>query len=279
MQPPTEKPATKKYQTLFNNQPLTCPWNSAQPYPNASSRNHTEPSTSCNNKNKATPTIQQSSTQFFYFLRLMQLFPETHPATIHTVLTLCNNNFFQAVDKLLYAKKCKALYNRNQSSYRRSPYERSQTSAGHVHSGVCRKEEVINLKQGQKFKTTSKVFQEDLKKTEYFSGRTQNSTCVVEAHSDTSKCTCQMNSLQVPQTNTLVTDNLSNQVTAYNDPISINTEFKNSADDTIKVRTPELSSDTPTSDSSPSKDNKWENLSELSPESQTIIKSDIIILK
>ncbi|XP_072390010.1 uncharacterized protein [Diabrotica undecimpunctata] len=276
MQLPTEKTATKKHQTLFNNQPVTCPWNSVQPYTNATSRNHTEPSTSCNNKDKAIPTIQQSSSQFFYFLRLMQLFPETHPATIHTVLTLCNNSFFQAVDKLLYAKKCKALYNRNQSSYRRSPYERSQPFAGYVQSGVCRKEEVMNLKQGQKLKTTSKVFQEKLKMTEYFPGKAQNSTCVVEVHTDPSKCNCLSNSHQAPSTNTLVTDT----PIACNDPTSLNTGFKNSDDDdTIKVRTPDLSNDTPPSDSCRSKDNKWETLSELSPESQTIIKSDIIILK
>lgn len=37
----------------------------------------------------------------------MQLFPDTHPATLHTVLMLCKNDFYSAVDKMLYAKKCK----------------------------------------------------------------------------------------------------------------------------------------------------------------------------
>lgn len=37
----------------------------------------------------------------------MQLFPEVHPATLHTVMTICKNDFFSTVDKLLYAKRCK----------------------------------------------------------------------------------------------------------------------------------------------------------------------------
>lgn len=55
----------------------------------------------------------------------MQLFPETHPATLHTVLTLCKNDFFCAVDKLLYAKRCKALYNRSQIMFKRCSSMRS----------------------------------------------------------------------------------------------------------------------------------------------------------
>ncbi|XP_030758974.1 uncharacterized protein LOC115884511 isoform X2 [Sitophilus oryzae] len=45
----------------------------------------------------------------------MQLFPDTHPATLHTVLTLSKNNFFYAIDKLLYAKKYKSNYTRKQT--------------------------------------------------------------------------------------------------------------------------------------------------------------------
>lgn len=56
-------------------------------------------------QDRPVPSIQQSSSHFFYFLRLMQLFPNIHPATLHTVLVLCNNDFFPTVDKLLYAKK------------------------------------------------------------------------------------------------------------------------------------------------------------------------------
>ncbi|KAK4882816.1 hypothetical protein RN001_006135 [Aquatica leii] len=56
-------------------------------------------------------SIEQSTNLFFHFLRLMQLFPDVHPATLHTTLVLCKNNFFCAVDKLLYAKRCKAVYN------------------------------------------------------------------------------------------------------------------------------------------------------------------------
>lgn len=40
----------------------------------------------------------------------MQLFADVHPATLHTVLILCKNDFFRAVDKLLFAKRCKQLY-------------------------------------------------------------------------------------------------------------------------------------------------------------------------
>lgn len=37
----------------------------------------------------------------------MKLFPDVHPATLHTVLAVNNNNFFLTVDKLLHAIKCK----------------------------------------------------------------------------------------------------------------------------------------------------------------------------
>lgn len=40
----------------------------------------------------------------------MQLFPDVHPATLHSVMSLCKNDFFGAVDKLLYAKRCKNYY-------------------------------------------------------------------------------------------------------------------------------------------------------------------------
>ncbi|CAH0559522.1 unnamed protein product [Brassicogethes aeneus] len=83
---------------------------------------------------KNCPSMQQSSSQFFYFLRLMQLFPDTHPATLHTVLTLCKNDFFCAVDKLLYAKRCKVMYNRRQNLYQKFSQTRSHpyqsTNAG-----------------------------------------------------------------------------------------------------------------------------------------------------
>ncbi|CAH1126921.1 unnamed protein product [Ceutorhynchus assimilis] len=46
-----------------------------------------------------------TSTHFFHFLRLMQMFPETHPATLHTVLTMSRNKFLVAIDKLLYAQR------------------------------------------------------------------------------------------------------------------------------------------------------------------------------
>lgn len=80
--------------------------------------------------------IQQSSEQFFNFLRLMQLFPDVHPATLHTVLVLCKNQFFCAVDKLIYAKKCKEMYSNRSSACsaatsmktnRHKPYPCNQT--------------------------------------------------------------------------------------------------------------------------------------------------------
>lgn len=59
-------------------------------------------------------SLQETSTQFFHFLRLMQLFPDVHPATLHTVLNLCKHDFFAAIDKLLYAKKCKQVFTSRQ---------------------------------------------------------------------------------------------------------------------------------------------------------------------
>lgn len=67
----------------------------------------------------------------------MQLFPETHPATLHTVLTLCKNDFFCTVDKLLYAKRCKALYHRSQVVNKKCPANRS-------HPYCCPNEECKN---------------------------------------------------------------------------------------------------------------------------------------
>ncbi|XP_017774809.1 PREDICTED: uncharacterized protein LOC108561405 [Nicrophorus vespilloides] len=65
--------------------------------------------------------IRHSSSQFFHFVRLMQLFPNVHPATLHTVMTLCKNDFFIAVDKLLYAKKCKELYQNRRNLFQGYP--------------------------------------------------------------------------------------------------------------------------------------------------------------
>nr|XP_023025590.1 uncharacterized protein LOC111513599 [Leptinotarsa decemlineata] len=133
--------AGKCYKTTFK-QPVTCPWSNFQPYPPSASKNRagdlSANQTSSSDKQmypdpklmpKTCPSLQQSSSQFFYFLRLMQLFPETHPATLHTVLSLCKNDFFCAVDKLLYARRCKTLYNRSHKRYCCSysePYRRRE---------------------------------------------------------------------------------------------------------------------------------------------------------
>lgn len=50
----------------------------------------------------------------------MQLFPDVHPATLHSVMTLCKNDFFGAVDKLLYAKRCKNYYMNQRGNYQQT---------------------------------------------------------------------------------------------------------------------------------------------------------------
>nr|XP_022903814.1 uncharacterized protein LOC111416098 isoform X1 [Onthophagus taurus]XP_022903815.1 uncharacterized protein LOC111416098 isoform X1 [Onthophagus taurus] len=50
---------------------------------------------------KTKPTI----TYFNNFVRLMQLFPEMHPASLHTALSMCKNEFVSSVDRLLYVRK------------------------------------------------------------------------------------------------------------------------------------------------------------------------------
>lgn len=52
----------------------------------------------------------------------MQLFPDVHPATLHTVLSICKNDFFSAVDKILYAKRCKTVNKRVQRRAQCAPY-------------------------------------------------------------------------------------------------------------------------------------------------------------
>lgn len=53
----------------------------------------------------------------------MQLFPDVHPATLHTVMSLCKNDFFASVDKLLYAKRCKEIYYSKKNGFH--PYDKS----------------------------------------------------------------------------------------------------------------------------------------------------------
>lgn len=132
--------ASNTTQTRHNvlcKQPISCPWINSQPYPSTANRNkvcefnnarfvpNIPISTETRTADKTCPALSQSSSQFFYFLRLMQLFPETHPATLHTVMTLCKNDFFGAVDKLLYAKRCKALYKRSQVMFKSCAFNRT----------------------------------------------------------------------------------------------------------------------------------------------------------
>nr|CAI5855947.1 unnamed protein product [Callosobruchus analis] len=123
--------------TCYSQPVMSCPWMAQQPHgaspgisrscDQSSSRNMQpssiapDPTARSDRPLGAPSTLQTSSSHFFYFLRLMQLFPDTHPATLHTVLTLCKNDFFRAVDKLLYAKRCKTLYSRGMGVIKRCP--------------------------------------------------------------------------------------------------------------------------------------------------------------
>ncbi|KAF2884544.1 hypothetical protein ILUMI_21637 [Ignelater luminosus] len=99
---------------------------------NQSCLNNHQMTDGCANSMKPSASIQQSSSQFFHFLHLMQLFPDVHPATLHTVLVLCKSDFFRAVDKLLYAKRCKQIYNK-----RRSVLQACATSKCNRHKPYC----------------------------------------------------------------------------------------------------------------------------------------------
>ncbi|XP_019868176.1 uncharacterized protein LOC109596995 isoform X2 [Aethina tumida] len=134
--PEVEKPR-KKFCRHPIPQRTLCPWITSQPYPlpdkKRTKKSETDSITKQTGKthmvvheaHKPCPSMQESSSHFFYFIRLMQLFPEVHPATLHTVMTLSKNNFFSAVDKLLYAKRCKAMYNKNQSLYKNKSQNRN----------------------------------------------------------------------------------------------------------------------------------------------------------
>lgn len=113
--------------------------------------------------NRTSEGNDNSSTQFFHFIRLMQLFPEVHPATLHTVMTLCKNDFFSTVDKLLYAKRCKELItNRrnlllmNKGKMRHQPYaynpksdEDAKNSLNHKKDNVVGSEQFSNNQRMQ----------------------------------------------------------------------------------------------------------------------------------
>ncbi|VEN40214.1 unnamed protein product, partial [Callosobruchus maculatus] len=122
--------------TCYSQPVMSCPWMAQQPHgaspglsrscEQSSSRQMPsplapDPTARADRPLAAPSSLQTSSSHFFYFLRLMQLFPDTHPATLHTVLTLCKNDFFRAVDKLLYAKRCKTLYSRGMGVIKRCP--------------------------------------------------------------------------------------------------------------------------------------------------------------
>lgn len=59
----------------------------------------------------------------------MQLFPDVHPATLHTVLNLCKHDFFAAIDKLLYAKKCKQVFTSRQKDNQKCSSTGTSTNA------------------------------------------------------------------------------------------------------------------------------------------------------
>ncbi|XP_060524231.1 uncharacterized protein LOC132700733 isoform X2 [Cylas formicarius] len=139
--------------TIFLNRPLQCPWITSQPYhfafafknnPNElekknqlvnNSMNTESTVDACRPLSHETP-IQQSSSHFFYFLRLMQLFPDTHPATLHSVLTLTKNNFFYAIDKLLYAKKCKSIYGKRHTRHSKNAGQNKMVNENYSRPGA-----------------------------------------------------------------------------------------------------------------------------------------------
>ncbi|KAL3277424.1 hypothetical protein HHI36_012772 [Cryptolaemus montrouzieri] len=153
MDPPKSTQHSKKE---ILKQPVSCPWVTVQPYPSSplsnknrscgQKRNSNVQINNCLNnhwnngstsidstkmfKKSSFCSMQQSSSQFFHFLRLMQLFPQTHPATLHTVLYLCKNDFFCAIDKLLYAKRCKMLYNSRRSQLQQHKTQGKSASLG-----------------------------------------------------------------------------------------------------------------------------------------------------
>lgn len=61
----------------------------------------------------------------------MQLFPEVHPATLHTVLNLCKHDFFAAIDKLLYAKKCKQVFASGQQNNQKCSSAGTNANSNH----------------------------------------------------------------------------------------------------------------------------------------------------
>lgn len=73
------------------------------------------------------------------------------------MLCLCNNNFFYAVDKLLYARKCKSLYNQSQRNYRRCPYEKTQPHCSHDDNCRSRRNKVLDLKVPQSGSTGART--------------------------------------------------------------------------------------------------------------------------
>lgn len=81
----------------------------------------------------------------------MQLFPDVHPATLHSVMILCKNDFFGAVDKLLYAKRCKSYYmnqrinNTQQTKNTQQRYQPYNTNNNNNNNGnVQKNNEMVN---------------------------------------------------------------------------------------------------------------------------------------
>lgn len=84
-----------------------------------------------------TAEFKNSSSEFFHFVRLMQLFPSVHPATLHTVMTMCKSDFFVAVDRLLYAKRCKELYDTKRRMFQCAPKNNNRYAPYSCTSDIC----------------------------------------------------------------------------------------------------------------------------------------------
>ncbi|XP_048517691.1 uncharacterized protein LOC109535940 [Dendroctonus ponderosae] len=125
------------------------------------------------------PIQQSPSTHFFYFLRLMQLFPDTHPATLHTVLTLSKSNFFLTIDKLLYAQKCK------------SDLKRKLTSMTGRGRGFASRQSYPRASQSQRYQSLSRTVSNDLAEVKRIIDMAEKPFLSLHAVESTSETACE----------------------------------------------------------------------------------------
>lgn len=73
----------------------------------------------------------------------MKLFPDVHPATLHTVLAVNKNNFFLTVDKLLHAIRCKQQHSNQKDFSNKHCTENNLTNCWNINF-QCRKRTHLN---------------------------------------------------------------------------------------------------------------------------------------